>query len=280
MWLTVLREGLVRAARRPLPALILYLVSLAPAVLAVGLAALAFGLGAGDRPWAVGLLGGEWLDLLVEIVATGSASGRLAEVALPTILLVTVGGLAWLLQALLYALVAGGILERLGDAGGARFWPGCRRWFWPFVRLGLLGTVLFVALAVAGTLALDALDAALGAGAGWLGIAVWLAVLGGWLELARAGMVARGDPGAAAALGRAARLALRPRRLPHLLAVWLVLAAIGAGVAAAQVAATDEPVAGPVLGQVALFAGAWLKVARLATALALDRQLGCAPETR
>ena len=271
VWLTVLGQGLTAAAQRPLLALLLYLANLLPALLATVLA----GLTAAGRPWVVGLLGGDWLNVLVEIAAAALASGGLGEVALPILLLASIGGAALLVQALLYAFAAGGILERLRDADGPplSFRSGCRRWFWPFVRLGLLGMIPYAGLAIAGLAAL----VLLGPAPALLGGAACLGVLGGWLELARAGMVARRDPGAAAALRRAARLVLRSPWLPQLILVWLVLATIGSALGVAQLATGTEPLAGPISAQAALVAGAWFKVARLATALAIDRHVTHAP---
>jgi len=273
--LAALRDGLIGAARAPWLALILYLTNLVPA----GLVALALGLAAADRPWLLGVFGGDWLNVLVELAAAAIADGRPAEALGAALLVPLVLGVGLLVQGLLYALVAGGILERLrgsGD-GAVSFRRGCARWFWPFVRLGLLGMTLFVPLALFGVLALAALGDVLGAGGALVGAVAWLGVLGGWLELARAGMVARGDSRAAHALGRAARLALHRRCLIHLLPAWLILTALGLAPPTAQLAVSDGSIAGSglgeVLAQLTLLSGAWIKVARLATALALDRRL-------
>ena len=280
----VLRDGLVAAARDPLLALALYAGNMASAALVAALGLLALGAAAGDgdgggeRPWVAGLLGGDWLNLLVEIVAAGVAGGRVGEAALTAVLLAAIGGLALCLHGLVYALLAGGILERLRDGARARFWLGCRRWFWPFVRLGMLGVAAFAGLGLGGVLALARLDPVLGSSAVLLGAAAWVAVLNGWLELARASMVAGEDQSASGALRRASRLALRPDRLPHVLAAWLALAIVGLALPALQAASTAEPVVGAVVGQAALLGGAWLKVARLATAVALDRRLRPGPK--
>ena len=272
MWLTVLRAGLTAAARQPLLALLLYLTSLLPATLTAVLA----GLAAGSQPWAVGLLAGDWLNLLVEIVAAVIASGRFGEVALPFLLVALIGALALLAQALLYAVAAGGILERLRDSDGppGSFWGDCRRWFWPSVRLGLLGMVPFAGLALGGLALLVLLGPTLALPGG----VACLAVLGGWLELARAGMVARGDPRAVAALRRSARLMLQPRWLVQVVPVWLILAALSWAVSVAQFSVGSASVPGTAVAQAALLVGAWLKVARLATALAIIRHVTHAPE--
>ena len=267
-------------------ALLLYLPSL---LLALGPASVT-GLGlwvlAGDRPWPSALLGGDWANQAVELVGASAAPARLggeasggvgAAVGLAA-LTVPLGGIALLLQGLAYNFLAGGILERLRDGAHACFWGGCRRWFWPFLRLGMLGMALFGLLAMIGGLALGPLGTDLAAILG----ASWLAVLAGWLELARAGMVARAERSAVRALGRATRAVFAPRFLPHLLANWFALGLVGLALLAAQAWALgafgpsqegDSALAwvvAAVASQALYLAGAWLKVARLATALALD----------
>ena len=276
--LTPLHRGLGAAGRQPLLAAPLYLLSL---LLALG-PTIALGLLAGDRPWLPTVLGPDWANQAVELVGAtvaarpgGDPGGRLGVVAGPA-LAILLAGLALVLQGLGYSFLAGGILERLRGGSRVSFWAGCRRWFCPFVRLGLLGGPLFALLALGWLLAssvFGADPAAILAGSGLL-------LLNGWLELARANMVARGERVAAGALGRASRGLLR-RRLPSCLAAWLVLGLAGLALLSVQawaLEALDPPpdqspiglIVPGVIVQALLFAGGWLKVARLATALELD----------
>lgn len=280
-------RGIGAALRTPWLAAPLYLANLlaamAPALLGLAL----FGRLAGERPWASELLGPEWGDQVVEVAAATVAEGRLAgsaERVLPTIL--GAGGasiglvfpllaLAAVVQGLAYAFFSGGVLERLAHGPKAGFWTGCRRWFWPFVRLGLLGTMVFGGLLLGGLLVVAGLAPLVGAGAALLMVG-WLAVVNGWLELARAGMVVEKDPRVAGALGRATQRALG---MPvTALGSWLGLGLIGVGLLAAQgtIGPADEPELGHlvvwlVVGQGLQLVGAGLKVVRLGAAVGLAR---------
>ncbi len=293
MRLAALRTGIVVAMRRPLLALPLYLANLLLGLAPMTVLMLGFAELAADRPWAGSLLAPGWPNQLAEIVVAIGAlvggsvtdpSGRLGGAVASAALVVGLGGLALLLQGLAYNVLAGGILERLRDGPVAPLWPACRRWFWPFTRLGVLGIVVLGLLALGGGLVLDLIGAVLGPSLGFVAGLAWLAVVNGWLELARAGMVSRGDPSASRALRRATRLALDRRGLPVALVTWLSLALAGLGVAALQslaVMAFELRERMPWLAlltaltvaQFFLFVGAWLKVARLAVALALDAAL-------
>jgi hypothetical protein len=91
-------------------------------------------------------------------------------------------------------------------------------------------------------------------------------------------MVRAGDSSARSALRRATGLALRPTSLPRAIAVWLVLGLASAALLALQTVAlvTIDPLPvwpGLLVAQLLALVGAWLKVARLAVALALDQAL-------
>jgi hypothetical protein len=284
-------RGIADALRTPRLAAPLYLANVLAAMVPASLGLALFGRLAGERPWASELIGPEWGDQVVEVAAATVAEGRLAggaERVLPTML--AAGGpsiglvfpllaLAAVLQGLAYAFFSGGVLERLAHGAEARFWAGCRRWFWPFVRLGLLGMVVLAGLLVGGLLVVSGLAPLVGSGAALLA-AGWLAVVNGWLELARAGMVVQKDPRVAGALGRATRQALS---VPvAALGSWLGLGLIGAGLLTAQGmvgpadGAADESDLGGLLawlvvGQGLQFVGAWLKGVRLGAAVGLVR---------
>lgn len=300
---TVLRRASVAARPASLRlALPLYLSNLLPGLIPTWAVAVGFAQVAGDRPWGAALLGGDWLNQAAELAAGavadaelgGVPSGRLAAAAAATSLAIFLGLVGLALQGLAYNFMAGGILERLrtdmrsavevdrGAPPPLSFWAASRRWFWPFVRLGILGTTAFGLLVLVGVLVLSSLGSLFGPSVVLVTLGVWVACLNGWLELARAGMVARGDPGARRALGRAARLVLDPAHLPRVLAVWAILGLLGAAVLLGQALGptTFDPagstvalVLAAVVGQLLQLIGAWLKVARLAAALALDQEL-------
>jgi hypothetical protein len=267
----------------------LYLATLALALVPTAIVALALGWLAEDRPWALGVVGGDWLNLLVELVAAVGSAGQFgnapgdrrggASAALA--LAVLLGPVVWLLQVLAYAFLAGGIVERLRAGPRAPFWPACRRWFGPFLQLGLLGGLMVSGLTLAGGVALASPSSALDPTAPFLVGTAGLAVLNGWLELARVGMVVHGDRDASRALARAARLAVGRHVVPDAFAVWLALGLAGAGLFGLQAAALGalDPLPSFAVAQLLYLAGAWLKVLRLSTALALERRIeeSCVP---
>ena len=259
----------------------LYLANLMLALLPVGVAMLGLSSLAGDRPWRADLLGAGWMNTVSEIVMTayyardldGAALLRLAAlVALPS---------AFLGQVAAYSFLAGGILERLLSGNGARpsFWSGCRRWFWPFLRLSVLGGVLVVMAGILLAAVMSLVRPAVGQNLSALlqhGVVsamtqhALLAVVLGWLELARATMVVERERSVGTALRRAGRALARPK----VLAVWLVLSlpVVGLPLAAILAPPTGDAYALPGLllalayGQLLAFVGAWTKVVRLAVA--------------
>jgi hypothetical protein len=236
----------------------------------LGLAALA-----GDRPWRADLLGPNWLNLLVELLAStiyGGVSPGLVMLTLATLVLLP---LAWLGQVVAYSFLAGGILEALyaGGNAGPGFWTACRRWFWPSFRLSLLGLVILGAAAI--LLAVVASFARTLIGPDITAILQFAAqaVILGWLELARATMVAESVRSVGAALRQASRVALRPL----VLLIWLLLALPASGLLLATIMPPEgaDPYSAVGLlevlafGQLVAFLGAWTKVVRLAVALRL-----------
>jgi hypothetical protein len=143
------------------------------------------------------------------------------------------------------------------------------------LRLGLLAMVVFgLLLAIGGGFLVRALDSRDEPWSLALSLALWLSVLNGFLELARADLVVGSHRGAARALGRAFALPGRPRLLASALLLWALLGLLGAAhVAVGSVMVASVPASALLpafLAQQAVaFLGAWLKLLRLATALNL-----------
>src|SRR5688572_25923239 len=194
------------------------LLALGPAALYTG----ALGTVAGDRPWAPTLLGGNWLNQIVEVVtALVSPLGRGADSRYATAgILGALGSLllaAMLVaQGLVYTFLSGGILERLwatveaGTHVATPFWRGCRHWFWPFLGLGLIGALAFFVLSAAVSALTGSAERLLGPTAATLLGALLLSAVNGWIELARADMVRQQYRSGPRALLRAARLIAFP----------------------------------------------------------------------
>lgn len=230
-----------------------------------------------DRPWLGDLVGPNWLNVLVEVGVSAMVAPPADRQALGLLgleaLLVT--PLLVMLQWIGYTFLAGGILERLladqlARAASHGFWPDCRRWFWPFVLLGAVGTVLFAFLAALGG-AMAVLGArVVGINVSAVLLAVWIALLFGWLELARAAMVWRGRRSVGKALELASRRVIRPRSI----ALWILLAVPSLGLLVLTASAprtgqtswTLTTLMSVGLGQAVAFLAAWLKVIRLAAA--------------
>jgi hypothetical protein len=257
-------------------ALPLYLLSLALGLIGALLALL--GLSAfADRPWLSDLLGPNWLNTLVELGVSAFAAPPSDRAAVGVLgleaLLVT--PLLVMVQWIGYTLFSGGILERLVSSilpgrPSTTFWADCRRWFWPFVWLGALGTFVFLVLAVIAVGMAAFASRAIGVTASEILLAAWVAILFGWLELARAAMVWRGSRSVGQALELATRLVIRPQ----VLLLWLFLALPSLGLFVVTLSAPSAGQSGWALtavtavcvGQVVAFLGAWLKVIRLTAA--------------
>jgi hypothetical protein len=295
------------AGRAPGLALALYAPSALLALLtAAPMLAVMRGL-ASSGPWADRVAAGDYLNVLVEAgasaagqAALGGAAPRSGGVLAPGLALALLAapvGIA--LQALAYAVVAGGVLARLGGDPAEPLARAGARWLWPMVRfellavalIGLLGLLGAGAIGLAGARVLDLVGGAplgLGAGSGAAPLLVtggalvaWLAGLGainGLLEIGRADMVWRGDRRAARALGRALALVGRPRLLAGACLAWLALGALGGlwalAAAAAGALGPGALLAGFALQQAVALAGAWIKVLRLAVALEIARASG------
>src|SRR5204863_5110801 len=67
-----------------------------------------------------------------------------------------------------------------------------------------------------------------------IALALWLGLVDGWLEFARADLVMRGQRRAALGIGRAFALLGQPRLALAALAVWLLLSAVSLGFWAAS----------------------------------------------
>jgi hypothetical protein len=229
---------------------------------------------AGDRPWRADLLSAGWMNVAAELVMSAVYAREASPIAL-VMAVVVVLPLALLGQVVAYSFLAGGILEALRGGPPARlpFWAACRRWFWPFLRLSLLGGVLVAFAGVLGAVVSGVARPVIGPDISALLQYALQAIVLGWLELSRALMVTESDRSVGAALRRAGRVALRPL----VLLVWLLIALPGAGLVVAAVLppAVDDPYAAGALvqalafGQVVAFIGAWTKVVRLAVATRL-----------
>ena len=230
---------------------------------------------AGDRPWRADLLSAGWMNVAAELVMSAVYAREASPIALLLAAGLLVLPLALLGQVVAYSFLAGGILEALRPGPPARlpFWAACRRWFWPFLRLSLLGGVLVAFAGVLGAVVSGVARPVIGPDISALLQYALQAIVLGWLELSRALMVTESERSVGAALRRAGRVALR---LPVLL-VWLLIALPGAGliVAALLPPAVDDPYAAGALvqalafGQIVAFIGAWTKVVRLAVATRL-----------
>ncbi|HZO31109.1 MAG TPA: hypothetical protein VFH48_34520 [Chloroflexota bacterium] len=245
------------------------LLGLLPTTLAmVGLASLA-----GDRPWRADLLSAGWMNVAAEMVMTAVYTRQLPEVVLMFVAGLVVLPLALLGQVVAYSFLAGGVLEALqvGDRERPRFWAACRRWFWPFLRLSLLGGILMIFAAVLGAVISSLARPVIGPDISMLLQYALQAIVLGWLELSRAMMVMESVRSVGGAMRRASRAALRPM----VLLVWLLIALPGAGlmIVALMPPAVEDPYAvselaeSVVFGQMVAFIGAWTKVVRLAVAV-------------
>ena len=266
-----LRRLTVTTLRLAVP---LYLVSLALGAVGTGLGLIGLAGVAGDRPWLPRLLGDDWLNTLIEVGLSAFAGSEADRTAVGMLALagVVATPLLVVLQWLGYTFLAGGILEtilasRSPSAARGRFWAGCRRWFWPFARLGVAGMLAVLVLAVLGAVACALLSLAVGMSAAALVLAAWVALLVGWLELARAAMVWHQDQSVWSAFDHASRAAVRPTSL----LLWLLLALPALGLLALTLSAPGgEDPSGTLTsvlgGQVVAFLWAWWKVIRLAAA--------------
>jgi len=255
----------------------LYLSTLVLGLIPTSIAMLGLASLAGDRPWRGELLGPGWLNLATEIVMEAVYAKGAPGVSLVLAAAVIGVPVAMLAQLAVYSLLAGGILEALRPGADSRltFWAGCRTWFWPSLRLSMLGGVLFLLLSAT-------LSVLVGLLARWISQEVVLvlqlaiqAVILGWLELARALLVTRSTRSVGGMLLAAGRLALRP--LPVM--VWLLLGLPTAGVLLAAVLppAVGDPysvldlLVALAFGQAVAFLGAWTRVIRLAAAMRLTQ---------
>lgn len=236
-------------------------------------------------PWVAEIAEGGLANVLLEVAAAGSSRGALGEppaAAFEAAGAGAVAGLAGapvavLLQGLAYTFVSGGVLARLVGGREAPFLPVCRRWFWPMLRFGALALLVLVVLAGLG---LAAIAVSPGGGASVVALkalaaVAWVGCVDGLLETARADMVARDDPSALGALGRAFGLVVRTPLLAQAVLLWLALAALGGVLSSvAVVALAGVPalalLAAALVQQGLALLGAWLKLIRLAVAVELS----------
>lgn len=232
-------------------------------------------------PWVERVASGGYPGVLAEAGGALAAGGTQPPPAVAAAGLAFLAGLLLLIagsviQWAAYTIVAGGLLERL--SGGGTFRHGCREWLWPMVRCSLIGGFLFCWLALVGLVPVVAIPAwgpaaLLAKLAGWL---LWLELAGGLVELIRAAVVVEGDRRVLRVTGRTMAWLWHPPFLARALATWLLLGMVGLAFGAAQLAlisaipATSLAISFAV-AQLALFAGAWLKLLRLGVAIELAR---------
>jgi hypothetical protein len=230
---------------------------------------------AANRPWSAELLSPGWMNLAVEIFMGVPYARETAPSIVLMLLGVLLVPLAYLGHVVAYSLLAGGILEAVRPDGdpSLSFWAACRRWFWPSFRLSLLAAVVIVLAGVIGSALTGLAQGAIGPDLSTAIVLGLEAVVLGWLELARAMMVARGHRSVGRALWQATRGARRPMTVP----VWLALSLPGAGLLLLSLFAPPvndpyswiELVTALTFGQGLVFLGAWWKVVRLAVAMRL-----------
>jgi len=247
------------------------LLALGPLVVGMtGLASIA-----ADRPWRADLLGPNWLNLLMEMlgsaVSLGGSAG-LMVMALAGLLLAPAAAFG---QMVAYSFLAGGILETLapGNRPDGSFWAACRRWFWPSLRLSLLGGVFVMLVGFGVGLLTGVTGRWISPNVSSLVQIAAQALMLGWLELARAVMVQQSQRSVVQCLSVAARAWMKPL----VLLLWLALALppVGLLLAAINPPATADPysvldlLTTLVYGQAVAFLSAWTKVVRLAVAMRL-----------
>lgn len=235
---------------------------------------------ASDRPWRADLLGPGWLNVVAEIGTTAFYTRNpagLTQVALAILVLLP---LAMLAQLVVYSYLAGGILTALSEVvpdaareEGLPFRAVCRHWFWPMFRLSMLGGVLVLVLMVGGAVIAKLAGSTIGPDLSAIVQQALVAVVTGWVELARAWMVTHSERSVGRGLERAARFTIRPL----VLLIWLALSlpTTALTLVALMPPAVADAYSGMALvqtvafGQIVAFLGAWTKVVRLAVAVRL-----------
>lgn len=253
----------------------LYVASLLLALVPAAVALLGLASVSGDRPWRTELLGPNWLNVLLEIVGSTVYAGASAGVSLMVLAGLLLVPAAAFGQLLAYSFLAGGILEWLAPDSppSGSFWSACRRWFWPSLRLSLLGGVLVGSVAFGLSLLSGLAGRWVGADVTTVVQVIVQALVLGWLELTRAVMVQRSQR----SVGRALKQTARAWIHPLVLLVWVALAVPPLGLL--LVAVNPPSVVDPysaldllkalVYGQLVAFLSAWSKVIRLAVATRL-----------
>jgi hypothetical protein len=273
--------GLLAAGRRWPLALVLYAPNLVLGLLSA-LPVFRAGQSLGRLgPWTTALADGDLVNALIEFSA-------MREEVPPPELQAAGGDFVWalllltlglLVQGLAYNLLVGPVLGRLAGDDDVSFGGAFRRWAGPMVWFGLLALVVFLPVAGLGLVAVALLPVDGSASLlvkPLLGLG-WLALLNGWLEVARAGMVTSGDARALRSLGRAVTMPGRVWLLA--LALWLLLGLLGAlylGLGGSLAVAVPSTLAllAVAAQQLVAFVGSWLKLARLGMALGVARAAG------
>ncbi len=227
-----LHTYVTRVLRRPRPWLLLYSVTLAPALVLALLLTQPL-LDVSRSPLLREALVNRSLDQLIEVLRpaplppeaqTGPSFGALLSVPLWGTFLVVAG--------LLRSYLQGGTLATYaadGPLDWGVFWETCGRWFGPFLLLNVsMGLAKGVVLVVGGILTAQLWPGGALGGQLALGVTLLLvSALGLWTELARAAAVAGGKRRVGTALGAGLRvLRQRPGRLLGLVAGILALQAV------------------------------------------------------
>ncbi len=201
---------LERVIGRPRGWVFLYLLTLIPSLVLAPLLALP-ALAWSRHPLFREALDERSLDGLLAFFNPGSGDAGLASTA--TVIALILLPLAWLVVRLLWLLVEGGVLESYAapvPLTGGEFWRACRRWFWPFLGLNLLGSVALLLFGGA-ALFLYIMGVQIVSALQWplLVLLLPLILLATWVEVARAVAVAQDDRHIFRALGGAWRVIFR-----------------------------------------------------------------------
>ncbi len=239
---------------------------------------------ASTGPWVGETVDGGYPNVFLELAASLSGAAALREQPADALAAAGTGALLALafallavpLQWLAYTLASGGVLAALAGTATVGWWGECRRWFWPYLRFGILAALL---VGLIGGLGAAAIAVAPGGDAPLLVtklvfVGLWMSCASGLMEVGRADMMVRQDRRALRAVGRALAALVRPRWLLQAAGVWVALGFLGwlfvslGGAVLVGVPALAL-VAAFVAQQALAVAGAWLKVARLSAAVQL-----------
>lgn len=274
------RRSLARAVRHWRLALVLYLPGLVLGSLSALPVMLAASSLAPTGPWLERVLDGDFVPLVVELMAATSWGEldseplqRVRAAGSGLVLGVLLVALAVPLHGLLYAVLSGGVLAQLADPSES-FWVACRRRAWSMIRLSVLGCVLMPLLGGVGAGVGAVLLSDLSPEWAIVAVTVWFLLLNSVFELARAHLALGNTSSAVGATGRAFQVLIRPRLLASAGLAWLLLVLAGSaqfGLLSGSLFGIPATALLPALvaHQAVAFVGAWIKLARLSVAVEL-----------